>query len=59
MFSAVAFNNNDLIISQTGQSSTFYGGIWYSSTGASSFPIIPGMGYLLYINGQAQVVPLQ
>ena len=58
MMSGVTFSDNDLIISQTGQSGTYYGGVWYNTTGAT-FPIIPGMGYLLYINGQAQVVPLQ
>ena len=58
MMSGVTFSDNDLIISQTGQSGTYYGGVWYNTTGAN-YPIIPGMGYLLYINGQAQVVPLQ
>ena len=59
MMSGVTFSDNDLIISQTGQSATYFGGRWYTSNGASAFPIIPGMGYLLYINGQAQTVPLQ
>ena len=59
MLSGVSFNNNDLIISQTGQSATYYGGIWYTSTGSSAFPMAPGTGYLLYINGRAQTVTLQ
>jgi hypothetical protein len=51
--------NNDLIISQAGLSATFYGGIWYTSNGSSSFPVSPGKGYHLYHNGPAQTVPLQ
>jgi hypothetical protein len=51
-------SDNDLVISQTGQSGTYYGGVWYNTTG-TNFPIVPGMGYLLYINGAPQSVPLQ
>jgi hypothetical protein len=58
MMPGMSSSDNDLIISQTGQSGTYYGGVWYNTTG-TNFPIVPGMGYLLYINGQAQVVPLQ
>jgi hypothetical protein len=58
MMPGMTSSDNDLIISQIGQSGTYYGGVWYNTTGAT-FPIIPGMGYLLYLNGQAQVVPLQ
>jgi len=59
MMPGMISSNNDLIISQTGQSATYYGGIWYTSTGSSAFPIAPGAGYLLYLNGSGQIVPLQ
>jgi hypothetical protein len=59
MMPGMSSSNNDLIISQGGQSATYYGGIWYTSTGSSAFPIAPGMGYLLYLNGAPQSVPLQ
>jgi hypothetical protein len=59
MMPGMSSSNNDMIISKTGQSATYYGGIWYTSNGSSDFPIVPGRGYLLYHNGTAQTVPLQ
>ena len=59
MMPGMSSSNNDLIISQAGLSATFYGGIWYTSNGSSSFPVSPGKGYHLYHNGPAQTVPLQ
>ena len=59
MMPGMSSSDNDLILSQTGLMATYYGGIWYTSTGSSGFPIVPGMGYLLYHNGAPQIVPLQ
>ena len=59
MMAGMIPSDNDLILSQTGQSATYYRGFWYTSTGLSDFSIVPGRGYLLYHNGAAQTVPLQ
>ena len=58
MMLGASFSNNDLIISQTAQNGTYWGGVWYNTTGAN-FPIVPGRGYHLYHNGPSQTVPLQ
>ena len=57
MLPSVTFSNNDIILSQTGQSSTYYGGIWYNNSGETNgFTISPGCGYLLKFQGTNQTV---
>jgi hypothetical protein len=58
MLPGMVFSDNDLIMSQKGESGTYWGGVWYNTTG-TNFPIVPGQGYLLYLNGPAQSVPQQ
>ena len=58
MMPGMASSNNDHILSQLSQSGTYWGGVWYNTTG-TNFPIAPGQGYLLYLNGSPQTVPLQ
>jgi hypothetical protein len=47
--------NNDVIISQNSQMGTYWGGVWYNTTG-TNFPIVPGMGYLIYVNTPQSVL---
>jgi T5SS/PEP-CTERM-associated repeat protein/autotransporter-associated beta strand protein len=50
-------SNNDVIISQESQMGEYSGGVWYNTTG-DDFPIVPGMGYLIYLK-TPQTVPLK
>jgi hypothetical protein len=57
MMPSMRSSDDDVIISQASQMGTFWGGVWYNTTGAT-FPIVPGMGYLIYV-ATPQTIPLQ
>jgi len=57
MMPGMRSSNNDVIMSQNSQMGTYWGGVWYNTTG-TNFPMVPGMGYLIYLN-TPQAVPLK
>jgi hypothetical protein len=57
MMPGMRSSDDDVIISQASQIGTYWGGVWYNTTGAN-FPIVPGMGYLIYV-ATPQSVPLR
>jgi hypothetical protein len=57
LFNGAQYSNNDCIMDQNGNISTYWGGVWYSNTGAT-YPIKPGLGYLLYLT-TPQTIPMK
>jgi hypothetical protein len=57
MMPSMQSSNDDVIISQSSQMGTYWDGVWYNTTG-DDFPIVPGMGYLIYV-ATPQSVPLR
>jgi hypothetical protein len=48
LYGGIQPSDDDCMLDQDGNLSTFYQGVWYANTPDGKFPMKPGKGYLLY-----------